>query len=323
MQSFLVLMRETFGLMSIVVGNALSTSNWSRELGVPDGWHARFEELREHDPSQAALMNAPLGTWWVKSEHDDGDNIVFAEGRKFGIRDVAIAVLTGPFRSLLRLVLARSLSQEDFSHDDVALLRLLYPHFVGALGTQFALAALQQPPDATDPHAVQGLRGHAYLSFPQREVEWSDEARAFWDDRVGPLSARGWKPLSDALLAAAAEFYGAHLAGRSQNLIAGVRVEFAFVPPKPGEIRRVLALFIDEAEADENMAGPGRLPTPEAAVLSARQLEVARLAASGRSLAEIARDVQISVHTARAHLREAYRRLGVSSRAELASKLPT
>ena len=320
-QKFLVLMRQTFGLMSVVVANAVSTMHWAREIGIPEGWHARFEQIRTHDPSQRDLMNAPLGTWWVKSKCDDPDNLVFQEGLRFGIRDVAIAVLPGPFRSMIRLVLGRSVEQEDFSNADIALLRLLYPHFVGAIGTQFALAALHQPADETRPAEMAGYRGHAYLSFPSGRVEWGKDGKEFWSQHLGRRTGRAWKPLADALLAAAAEFYGAHLAARSQPLIGGVRVEFAFVPPQGDEVRRVLALFIEEADSEAERAGPGRLASPESSLLTARQLDVARLASVGQSLPQIATELGVSEHTARSHLREAYRRLGINSRAELAQKL--
>lgn len=52
-------------------------------------------------------------------------------------------------------------------------------------------------------------------------------------------------------------------------------------------------------------------------VLSPRQLEVAELAAVGATVTEIASTLQSSIETVRSHLKEVYRRLDVSSRAEL------
>jgi len=55
-----------------------------------------------------------------------------------------------------------------------------------------------------------------------------------------------------------------------------------------------------------------------ASVLTPRQLEIARLYASGMTADEVAAAAHISWRTARAHLEEIYARLGVHSRAELA-----
>ncbi len=63
---------------------------------------------------------------------------------------------------------------------------------------------------------------------------------------------------------------------------------------------------------------------PERAVdaaLSDRQLEVARMASEGHSVADMARALGRSPETIRTHLRQIYTRLGVSTRAELARVL--
>jgi DNA-binding CsgD family transcriptional regulator len=53
--------------------------------------------------------------------------------------------------------------------------------------------------------------------------------------------------------------------------------------------------------------------------LSARQREVAELAATGATALEIGGYLELSVHTVRQHLRTIYERLGINSRAELAN----
>ncbi|MCU0635638.1 MAG: helix-turn-helix transcriptional regulator [Gemmatimonadaceae bacterium] len=68
-------------------------------------------------------------------------------------------------------------------------------------------------------------------------------------------------------------------------------------------------------------------PTPTAAepdiipTLSVRQNQVARLLAAGACVKQVARSLDISVHTARHHVEHVYRRLGVRSRAEVARLL--
>lgn len=75
-----------------------------------------------------------------------------------------------------------------------------------------------------------------------------------------------------------------------------------------GELRRQLAL----AE-----------PTAVAAVpLTRRELEVARLAASGMSDRDIAESLVVSVRTVESHLAAAYRKLAIGSRQELRDALP-
>jgi len=51
--------------------------------------------------------------------------------------------------------------------------------------------------------------------------------------------------------------------------------------------------------------------------LTARQHEVCALLLSGFSAREVAEEIQISYNTARAHIRDIYTRLNVSSRVEL------
>ena len=53
--------------------------------------------------------------------------------------------------------------------------------------------------------------------------------------------------------------------------------------------------------------------------LTSRQLEIAQHAALGATVGEIGVELRISPHTVRTHLRDIYRRLGISSRVELAN----
>lgn len=62
-------------------------------------------------------------------------------------------------------------------------------------------------------------------------------------------------------------------------------------------------------------------PTPAERLLSPAQLQVARRAAEGATLKEIAQALDRSIDTVRTHLREVYLRLHVASRIELARVL--
>ena len=62
---------------------------------------------------------------------------------------------------------------------------------------------------------------------------------------------------------------------------------------------------------------PSELPPPGPDVLTSREAEVMELLRSGRSNAEIARTLHVSVETVRTHARRIYRKLGVKTRREL------
>jgi DNA-binding NarL/FixJ family response regulator len=77
------------------------------------------------------------------------------------------------------------------------------------------------------------------------------------------------------------------------------------------------------AEARSELARVGaRRPSPSGE-LTPTERQVAELAAEGRSNKEIARVMHVTVSTVEAHLSRAYAKLGVRSRAQLASRLPT
>jgi DNA-binding NarL/FixJ family response regulator len=71
----------------------------------------------------------------------------------------------------------------------------------------------------------------------------------------------------------------------------------------------------------EEARPPTMLATPEAADLTPREREIAHLAASGSSSREIAERLVLSVRTVDNHLQNAYRKLGVTRRQDLARVL--
>ena len=74
-------------------------------------------------------------------------------------------------------------------------------------------------------------------------------------------------------------------------------------------------------EARSELARVGaRRPTPSGELTSAER-GVVELAAEGRANKEIARALHVTVHTVEVHLSHAYAKLGVRSRAQLASRL--
>lgn len=95
---------------------------------------------------------------------------------------------------------------------------------------------------------------------------------------------------------------------RQWILLGGKRVLLqALDGPQCGCVATVCEMQPDESRAKQ--------------VLSPRQYEVAEYAAAGATASEISELLQISVHTVRQHLKEAYRRLQVGNRVELSHAL--
>lgn len=76
-------------------------------------------------------------------------------------------------------------------------------------------------------------------------------------------------------------------------------------PLSPSIARRLLRHFQPPANA-----------APEAPTLAPREIDVLRIVAKGYTLAEVAESLGITRHTASGYLKDVYRKLGVSSRAE-------
>ena len=72
----------------------------------------------------------------------------------------------------------------------------------------------------------------------------------------------------------------------------------------------------NSATEESSNGRPEEAPEPLTEPLSERELEVLTLLASGRSNAEIARDLFIAVGTVKTHTNNIYRKLGVHNRAE-------
>ena len=75
----------------------------------------------------------------------------------------------------------------------------------------------------------------------------------------------------------------------------------------------------------KEMAASGLKPTArhgrDRAELTAQELVVARLAAEGRSNREVADELVVSIKTVEYHLRNAFQKLGVTSRRQLSERL--
>nr|MDT0664956.1 helix-turn-helix transcriptional regulator [Micromonospora sp. DSM 115978] len=118
------------------------------------------------------------------------------------------------------------------------------------------------------------------------------------------------------LLAAAAQLssVGADLLAAEAAAVASAALRRA------GESRAATAAAVlarGSAELCQGTRTPLLAGTEAAVGLSEREREVAHLAAAGSSARQIARTLTLSVRTVENHLQKTYRKLGVSSRADL------
>jgi DNA-binding CsgD family transcriptional regulator len=77
--------------------------------------------------------------------------------------------------------------------------------------------------------------------------------------------------------------------------------------------------------AERTRAGPARIGgrASSSVDLTPNEARVARLVAAGGTNREVADALSVSVHTVEADLKRIYRKLGIRSRTELASRFPS
>ncbi|MGW8357667.1 LuxR C-terminal-related transcriptional regulator [Streptomyces wedmorensis] len=126
----------------------------------------------------------------------------------------------------------------------------------------------------------------------------------------------------DQLMAAASEFeeIGADL------LAAEAATQAAAAWQRAGQARKAAAASQQARSCAERCEGartPMLTAAQTAAVLTAREKEIALLAAAGTASKDIADTLHLSVRTVDNHLQHAYAKLGVTTRAELAHTLGT
>ncbi|HEY3819852.1 MAG TPA: helix-turn-helix transcriptional regulator [Polyangiaceae bacterium] len=303
-------LRDTIGATGFALGQDLDYRGWGVFRGIPEQWMRDHTRLRNRDPSIPLLRRTPPGYWYASQRETARQPIDPEFADRFfasGLKEIALAKLYSPFRDDLFFWMVRT--DRCFEEPELALLELLYPHLASALATRRALALLGDGA-ATRPPSV-------FVSFPEGAVQADTAARRAIERRTGPLGAIGWQKVTRAIAAAAARF--AHAAGgRSQTLWPGLNIDFASMRPGRGESARLVGFLVDE---DDFAPPPDRAPPLVEALLSPRQLAVARDFAAGMAVMAIAEARRILVETVRTHLREIRRRLGVRDRAGVARAL--
>lgn len=311
------LYRATFSLQAIVAGQRYGFEAFGRSEDVPEDWMAAHRAVSDRDPAPGWLMSAPVGSVYRAGTHGSHKLDIGREFYRFGWRDCAVTMMPTPFGGPFWMGLYRRLGAKKFSDHEATLVSLLHPHLSAALTTRSALAAIEADRAETFDHALSRFEGHAFVSLPRLSVSFSGRARALFSELFGHAPTRAeWRNLERLVSDTVAQYARNPAAGRTRRLGRGLLAELANVPPEGNERRRVVVLFLRDVEPATERAA-----SPLLRLLGARQREVALRAARGESLKLIAAELGISHETVRSHLSAVYRRLGVSTRAELARLL--
>jgi len=258
------------------------------ELRMPEGAVAAQAAMAERDVL-GAMAFANLGRT-VNASHAaslaDDPVVVDELLRRFDLGHFLTTCLVDPFTSLVSsITLMRREAAPAFTEDERAAKERITPHLVEAYTAARLLRLLEwRGGDAPYPYAVALCNGEGLLEFVSQE--FAALMRREWPDWRGP------------------------------RLPASLKLS------AKGSVRRVLSAITLTAAPTAGAVAVrvrGRLPVDD---LSAREAEVARLSALGRSNKEIGQDLLLSPFTVRNHLDAVYRKLGVSKRSELGTLLP-
>ena len=109
---------------------------------------------------------------------------------------------------------------------------------------------------------------------------------------------------------------------RVQAAFSAGAAAYVFKTVEPEDLASAIRQAFDHSvylsNGDILAPSPSPRPTELLEALTAREREILRLVADGRSNAKIARDLSITIQTVKAHLSNTYRKIGVSNRTEAA-----
>jgi DNA-binding CsgD family transcriptional regulator len=310
------LYRRVFDIQGMVCGTLYSfDGGLTRCEDVPDDWQAAYTATAHQDVAPRWLAQAPPGSVCLASRLQGvGPDLEHEFRDVHGWKDCAVSFMNGSLGSFISMGCYRR--GEPYTDEEQTLMSLLHPYVSAALGTQTALRAFDRPAGETFDEALARFEGHAFVTWPTLEITWSERARDLWLELLAePATPALWSRVEEVLERVVARFVSQPFATRSVRVFRGVRAEIVAAPPAAGEARRFILLFVRDA------TGAKDEEPPILRLLGERQRAVAMGAARGRSLKQIAADLGISLETARTHLKNAYRRLGVDSRVELCALL--
>ncbi|MFM2059234.1 MAG: hypothetical protein RLY71_3619 [Pseudomonadota bacterium] len=248
----------------------------------PDLWN----DIKHEDTIAQAVLAAPGTTVNFGRKQLHASPGLASLMARFGITSCLCTVTLLPELNLMAFTsLYRLEGKPPFSENERRYKQLLMPHLTAALTSSWMLhlerARASRSATAGTALAVVDRRGMLYVADPGL----SELLRRAWPNWSGPLLP--------------AELTAHLLAGTTYT---GTRLNVRFHPV--GELWMV-----------------DLRPVTDAGRLSPREAEIARHFSDGASYKEVAQTLHIAPATARHHLREIYRKLGVSDKAELARKL--
>jgi len=255
----------------------------AHELGLPAGAMDAWRAMEDRDVLGAAAF-AQLGHTVMASPAAEftKDPVIRRELiERFDLGHVLTTCLVDPFSALVSSVtFIRRAAAAPYAERDRAAVERLTPHLVEA---HTACRLLQPAGDAVPayPTGAAICDQEGLLEFASRE--FTELMRLEWPAWLGPRLPPEVLPLSGRTARLALD----RVAFRAEPTGAGFRLHIR--PRRP----------VDS--------------------LSAREAEIARLSALGRSNKQIAQALSLSPFTVRNHLDSVYRKLGVSKRSELAA----
>lgn len=308
------LYRRVFDLQGMVAGPLYAFTSLSRCEEVPEEWRAAYTEHAAQDVAPKWLAQAPAGSVCLASRLQGVGPDLEHVFHQHGWQDCAVTFMNAALGGFVAMGCYRR--GRRFSDHERTLMELLHPYVGAALGTETAHRAFSRPRSENLEQALARFEGHVHVNWPALEITWSEPARQLWLELLAePPSAALWSRVEAVLKSVVARFVANPFATRSLRVFRGVRAELVAAPTEAGEARRFILLFVRETQP------PASDHAPVLQLLGERQRAVALAAARGRSLKAIAADLGISVETARTHLKNAYRRLGVDSRVALRALL--
>jgi HD-GYP domain-containing protein (c-di-GMP phosphodiesterase class II) len=277
-------------------------ANWSEVLGGPDPEESVWDEVLSVEPKP-----------WLNLEGEEIDRALAAIG---AFSDLASPYLAGHSSAVGDLA-ATAADLCGFDQDEVrAVRRAGYLHDVGRVAVHprvwendGRLTADEWEQVRLHPYHTDRILIHSQFLAPLARIACSHHERMDGSGYHRGLNAASLTPA--ARLVAAADAYRSKIEPRAYRDALDPQDAAARLVEKSKEGRLDAEMIAAVIEA----AGLERPPIERPAGLTEREVEVIGLVARGMQTKQIAHALDISAKTADRHIQNAYRKMGVSSRA--------
>lgn len=286
------------------------TTGGFHERGLPARHLGRLVEIEAANDDALALPSLARGPARVDtlSNATRGDPTRSTRYRDVfvpsGVRHELRALFTSRAGAWGAMILLRGEDRPDFAPAEVELVERSTRCVATAIRRELLLTEIDNTQDADGPGLVlldEALRPRSVTAAARR---WLGEI----EDGLAPRSE-----LPYAVLSLAGRARGGGRAARSRLRARSGRWLTLHGDAHPDGTVSVIVEPTRPTELAELIA--------DAYGLTAREREVARLLATGHSRAELARSMALSPHTVDDHVKRAFAKVGVRSRAELTAKL--